>query len=130
MRSPAGLPVQEFWLTTRCDVDHSRDVIWRRACNASMGLRKDHRIRLVIQEIQEPDSPNPQFRVIAYPRRPCVREEPAVLSSRDELLKKLREVIPGLDDRTLAAADSSTRIVFARELELTDEQLAQLGLTR
>jgi hypothetical protein len=59
-----------------------------------------------------------------------MREDPALFSSRDELLKRLREVIPGIDDRTLAVADSSTQIVFARELELSDEQLAQLGLTR
>ena len=88
------------------------------------------RIRLVVQEVQEPGSRKPQFRVIAYPRRPCMREDPALFSSRDELLKRLREVIPGIDDRTLAVADSSTQIVFARELELSDEQLAQLGLTR
>src|SRR5579864_790773 len=95
-----------------------------------MGPRKDRRIRLVIQEIQEPGSRTPQFRVIAYPRRACMREDPAVFFSRDELLNKLREVIRGVDDRALASADSSTQIVFARELELTDEQLAQLGLTR
>lgn len=59
-----------------------------------------------------------------------MREDPAVFFSREELLKKLREVIPGIDDRSLASADSSAQIVFARELELTDEQLAQLGLTR
>src|SRR5215472_3903704 len=95
-----------------------------------MGPGKDRRIRLVIQEIQEPGSRNPQFRVIAYPRRACMREDPAVFSSREELLKKLREVIPGIDYRSMASADASTQIVFARELELTDEQLAQLGLTR
>jgi hypothetical protein len=95
-----------------------------------MGPRNDRRIRLVIQEIQEPSSRNPQFRVIAYPPRGCMREDPAVFFSREELLKKLREVIPGIDDRSLASADSSAQIVFARELELTDEQLAQLGLTR
>jgi hypothetical protein len=95
-----------------------------------MGPRKDRGIRLVIQEIQEPGSRTPQFRVIAYPRCACMREDPAVFFSRDELLNKLREVIPGVDDRALASADSSTQIVFARELELTDEQLAQLGLTR
>jgi hypothetical protein len=95
-----------------------------------MGLGKDRRIRLVIQEIQEPGSRHSQFRVIAYPRRPCMREDPAIFASRDELLKKLRDAIPGIDDRTLVAADSSTQIVFARELELTDDQLAQLGLMR
>jgi hypothetical protein len=95
-----------------------------------MGPGNDRRIRLVIQEIQEPGSRNPQFRVLAYPRRACMREDPAVFSSREELLKKLREVIPGIDYRSMASADSSTQIVLARELELTDEQLAQLGLTR
>ena len=93
-------------------------------------MGSSNRIRLVIQETQEPGSRKSQFRVIADPRRPCMREEPAVFSSRDELLKKLREVIPGVNDQTIAAADSSTQIVFARELELSDEQLAQLGLTR
>ena len=89
-----------------------------------------HRIRLVVQEIREPDSPEVQFRMLAYPRSPCMREGPALFSSREELLARLREAIPGVDDRSLGAADSSTQIVFARQLELTDEQLARLGLRR
>ena len=89
-----------------------------------------HRIRLVIQEIRQPDFPQPKFRVLAYPRSPCMREVPALFSSREELLAGLREAIPGVDEQSLLASDSSTQIVFAREVELTDEQLGRLGLTR
>jgi hypothetical protein len=95
-----------------------------------MGTHPDHKIRLVIQEIHDADARGAAFRLLAYPRRPCMRGEPAVFSSREELLTRLRKAIPDVDDRCLAPADSSTQIVFARELELTDEQLAMLGLTR
>jgi hypothetical protein len=95
-----------------------------------MGTHPDHRIRLVIQEIHDADARAAAFRVLAYPRRPGMREEPAEFSSREELLTRLRKAIPGIDARSLASSDSWTQIIFAQDLELTDEQLALLGLAR
>lgn len=59
-----------------------------------------------------------------------MREEPATFASRDELLSRLREAVPAVDERSLAPASGVTQIVFARELELSDEQLKILGLGR
>lgn len=66
-----------------------------------MGTHPDHRIRLVIQEIPDAGAGAATFRVLAYPRRPGMREEPAVFSSREELLTRLRKAIPGTDAQAL-----------------------------
>ncbi len=86
----------------------------------------DKGIRLVIQEIR--DSGVPSYRLIAYPRRSCMRADPAIFTSLDELLARLTEVLPGVDARVMATGDSGSQILFAREVELSDEQLKMLGL--
>lgn len=90
----------------------------------------NNNVRLVIQEVFNSGSGAASYRVIVYPRRPCMREEPATFASRDELLARLREALPDVDERSLAPAERTTQIVFARELELSDEQLKILGLGR
>ena len=86
----------------------------------------DNRIRLVIQEVR--GSGSPTYRVIAYPRRACMRDEPAIFTSLDELLARLKQALPGVDERVVAAGESGSQILFARELELSDDQLMVLGL--
>ena len=88
----------------------------------------DNRVRLVIQEVRA--SGTPAYRVIAYPRRDCMHDEPAIFTSLDELLARLREVLPGVDARAMASGDSGSQILLAREVELSDEQLKMLGLAR
>lgn len=88
----------------------------------------DNRVRLVIQEIR--DSGSPSYRVIAYPRRAGMRDEPATFSSFEELLARLKEAVPGIDELVVAAGKSRTQILLAREFELSDEQLKILGLAR
>jgi len=56
-----------------------------------------------------------------------MRGEPSTFSSRSELLACLQEAIPSVDERAFAAADTATQILFARDLELSDEQLKVLG---
>jgi hypothetical protein len=86
----------------------------------------DNRVRLVIQEIR--DSGSPSYRVIAYPRRPCMRDEPAEFCSLEDLLARLKQALPGIDELVVAAGKSRTQILLAREFELTDDQLKILGL--
>lgn len=86
----------------------------------------DNRVRLVIQEIR--DSGSPSYRVIAYPRRPCMRDEPATFSSFEDLLARLKQALPGIDELVVAAGKSRTQILLAREFELSDDQLKILGL--
>jgi hypothetical protein len=59
-----------------------------------------------------------------------MRDEPAVFPFLDELLARLNEAVPGVDERVVAAAESGTQILFAREVELSDDQLKTLGLAR
>jgi hypothetical protein len=59
-----------------------------------------------------------------------LKDEPATFSSLDDLLARLREVIPRVDEHIFSAAEAGTQILFARALELTDEQLKTLGLAR
>jgi hypothetical protein len=88
----------------------------------------DNRVRLVIQEIR--DSGSTSYRVIAYPRRACMRDEPATFSSFEDLLARLKQALPGTDELVVAAGKSRTQILLAREFELSDEQLKILGLAR
>lgn len=88
----------------------------------------DNRVRLVIQEIR--GSGSPSYRVIVYPRRACMRDEPATFSSFEDLLARLKEALPGIDELVVAAGKSRTQILLAREFELSDEQLKILGLAR
>ena len=88
----------------------------------------DNRVRLVIQEIR--DSGSPSYRVIAYPRRACMRDEPATFSSFEDLLARLKQALPGTDELVVAAGKSRTQILLAREFSLSDEQLKILGLAR
>ena len=87
-------------------------------------------IRLVIQEVCGSHAEPATYRMIAYPRRPFMKDEPATFSSLHDLLARLRAVLPGVDERVSSAAEAGTQILFARELELTDEQLRTLGLAR
>lgn len=89
---------------------------------------RDNRVRLVIQEIR--DSGSPSYRVIVYPRRACMRDEPATFSSFEDLLARLKEALPGIEELVVAAGKSRTQILLAREFELSDEQLKILGLAR
>jgi hypothetical protein len=59
-----------------------------------------------------------------------MKDEPATFSSLDDLLARLREVVPGVDEHIFSAAEAGTQILFARELELTDEQPKTLRLAR
>lgn len=88
----------------------------------------DNRVRLVIQEIRGSDSAS--YRVIAYPRRACMRDDPATFSSFEELLTRLKTALPGIDELVVAAGKSGTQILLAREFELSDEQLKILGLAQ
>jgi hypothetical protein len=88
---------------------------------------RDNHIRLVIQEVR--GSGSPTYRVIAYPRRACMRDEPAIFTSLDELLARLKQALPGVDAHVVAAGESGSQILFARELELSDDQLMVLGLS-
>ena len=89
---------------------------------------EDKRVRLVIQEVRGAGAPS--YRVIAYPRRACMRDEPAKFSSLEELLTRLKNALPEIDERLVAAGESGSRILFAGELELSDDQLKILGLGR
>ena len=91
---------------------------------------QNHTVRLVIQEVFENRSEVASYRVIAYPRRPCMQDEPATYSSRKELMARLQQALPNIDERGLACSDGTTQVLFARELELSDEQLSILGLGR
>jgi|SRR5580700_9271742 hypothetical protein len=95
---------------------------------AHMRPPADNRVRLVIQEVRGPGFPS--YRVIAYPRRACMRDEPATFSSFEELLARFKEALPGVDELVLAAGKSRTQILLAREFELSDDQLKVLGLAR
>ena len=88
----------------------------------------DNRVRLVIQEVR--DSGSPSYRVVAYPRRPCMRDEPATFSSLEELLARLNQALPGVDELVVAGDQVGTQILLAREFQLSDEQLKILGLAR
>jgi hypothetical protein len=90
----------------------------------------DNHIRLVIQGVRGSHAEPATYRVIAYPHRPCMKDEPATFSSLDDLLARLREVVPGVDEHIFSAAEAGTQILFARELELTDEQPKTLRLAR
>jgi hypothetical protein len=85
-------------------------------------------VRLVIQEVFESGSGIASYRVIVYPRRPFMRDVPATYSSRNELMTRLQQALPNVDERALAPSDGTTQVLFARELELSDEQLSILGL--
>jgi hypothetical protein len=88
----------------------------------------DNRVRLVIQEVRGPGFPS--YRVIAYPRRAGMCDDPATFSSFEELLTRLKEALPGVDELLMAACKSRTEILLAREFELSDDQLKILGLAR
>lgn len=59
-----------------------------------------------------------------------MRDEPATFSSFEDLLARLKEALPGIDELVVAAGKSRTQILLAREFELSDEQLKILGLAR
>jgi hypothetical protein len=87
-------------------------------------------VRLVIQEVFDGGSGIASYRVIVYPRRPSMRDEPAIYSSRNRLITRLQQALPNVDDQALAPSDGTTQVLFSRELELSDEQLSILGLGR
>ena len=87
-------------------------------------------VRLVIQEVFDGRSGIASYRVIVYPRRPFMRDEPATYSSRGKLMTRLQRALPNVDQRDLAPSEGTTQVLFARELELSDDQLKILGLGR
>jgi hypothetical protein len=95
-----------------------------------MPTSRNNSVRLVVQAVAGEDSSEASYRVLVYPRRKCMRDQPATFESRRELMRRLQAAIPSITASMLTPADESTQIVFARELELTDAQLAILGLTR
>ena len=82
-------------------------------------------VRLVIQLVQ--DSTKPHYRVAVYPG-PSGAPLHVKISSRDELLERLRAAIPGFDEIYLVGTSEAPEILFAESMELSGAQLSSLGL--
>jgi hypothetical protein len=85
-------------------------------------------LRLVIQFIDRGKSP--RYRMVAYPAREGLRLQPASVSSRPELLKRLALAIPSFNPTLLAVEDAPPQVIFSGWLAATDEQLIALGVAR
>ena len=80
-------------------------------------------IRLVVQSL--PGRPTASYRIILYPSRAGLRT-PLIVSSRQELIRRLRRAIPDFDERSLTTESGVTQIVFAATVTMTDAQLEAL----
>jgi hypothetical protein len=81
-------------------------------------------VRLVVQYLGK-GQPEP-YRVIVYPDRAAFRT-PRCFTTRDELIRRLRAILPRLDGAVLEPNSGiSPQIVFAESVELSDAQLAEL----
>lgn len=86
-------------------------------------------IRLVVQLVQEGNPPHSGYRVVAYPAPSGVTLRPATFSSREQLLQRLQSALPDFDPELLAGSHEA-RVLFARDMELTNAQLSLLGLVQ
>jgi hypothetical protein len=85
-------------------------------------------VRLVIQFVRDLASAQSSYRIVIYPA-PQKSSGPLLFSSRETLVQQLRAVIPGFDGHQIQADEPTTsEIVFADTLELTESQLARLCL--
>ena len=82
-------------------------------------------VGLVIQLVQ--GSTKLHYRVAVYPGLSGAPLH-VKISSRDELLERLRAAIPGFDEINLLGTSEATEILFAESMELSDAQLSSLGL--
>jgi len=85
----------------------------------------EKQLRLVIQSVPGSERLPSFYRLILYPEWKGARR-PLVFVARDELLQRLAAVIPHFDCTRVGQPGSSTRIVFAETLALTEAQLARL----
>lgn len=82
-------------------------------------------VRLVIQLVR--DGTKQHYRMAVYPG-PSGAPLHVRVSSRDELLERLRVAMPGFDEIYLLETSEATGILFAELVELSDAQLSSLGL--
>ncbi|HZQ23086.1 MAG TPA: hypothetical protein VFA89_09820 [Terriglobales bacterium] len=82
-------------------------------------------MRLVIQYVVEHGG-RAYYQVIAYPAP--LRSKPAQFATRGELLQRLREVLPGAEQRLPIPEGEFTQVVLAENVELSATELACLGI--
>jgi len=87
-----------------------------------------HRLRLVIQRVEEGYPPRSTYRLLAYPAPSGLTLRPAKFQSREEVVTRLQEAVPGFDPARLGTG-LQTQIIFAEDVELNEAQLVALGVT-
>jgi hypothetical protein len=87
-----------------------------------------HSVRLVIQHVCEDGGPRSFYRLVGYSDQQTYQH--SQFDSLDQLLKVLVAALPGFDASSFSQGrgDLKTSILFATEMNLSDEQLSLLGL--
>jgi hypothetical protein len=86
-------------------------------------------LRLVVQHVRESSSSRSSYRLIGYGDEHTY--QPVNFDSLDDLLKGLKEALPGFDvSRFSEGRQSGSSILFAEELELSEAQRSKLGLRK
>jgi len=93
-----------------------------------MSLPDTHRLRLVIQRVEEGFPPRSTYRLLAYPAPSGVSLRPAKFQWREEVVNCLQAALPDFDPSRLGTG-LQTQIVFAEDIELNEAQLLALGVT-
>jgi len=123
--------ILNLWLFPRSE----NHVIWitarREYITAGYGLMSSpgaHRLRLVIQRVEEGYPPRSTYRLLAHPAPSGVSLRLAKFHSREEVINCLQAALPEFDPSRLGTG-LQTQIVFAEDIELNEAQLLALGVT-